>query len=141
LPGNLIIEAVYTSIDITDPITSSPADVEYVFGAVGSFITWIASDMNPLTYTLYIDNVEMITDNWRSETGIDISTEGLAAGIYEYKIVFIDAGGNSAEDIVIVTVTPVVPELNQIYPPLFLSTLILLTYASITYRKRKPSKN
>ncbi len=141
IPGYIDLEIACTCIDCTEPIVFSPADVEYPFGDTSNSITWSATDMNPLTYTLYKDDVEIASDIWRSEIGIPVDVDGLAAGIYDFKIVFIDAGGNSAEDIVIVTVTPVVSEFNQIYPLLFLSTLILLTHTSIIYRKRKPSEN
>ncbi|MHA1417831.1 MAG: carboxypeptidase-like regulatory domain-containing protein [Candidatus Heimdallarchaeaceae archaeon] len=136
-PGMARVELMYTSIDCTNPIVTTPTDVEYGFGDTGNSITWSATDLNPLTYTLYVDDVENVTDVWHYAIGIEFNVDNHAAGIYEYKIIFFDAGGNSVEDIVLVTVAPLVPELNQTYYPLILSFLILLTYTSVVYRKQK----
>lgn len=141
LPGVIDLELIYTSLDCTNPMVSSPADIEYGIGDTGNLITWSATDMNPLTYTLYEDDIEITSDIWQPAIGIEVNVDGRAEGSYEFKIVFMDAGGNSAEDIVIVTVVPVIPEINALYYPLFLSTLVLMIYTSIIYRKLKPSKN
>ena len=135
-PAYVYMQMVYTSLDITDPIINSPADIVYILGDTGNVITWNANDLNPLTYTLYVDDVEITTDIWMSGIDIIIGVDGLSVGTYEYKIVVSDAGGNTVEDIVTVTVDPAVPELTYLYFAIFFSSLILVSYITKKLKKK-----
>ncbi|MHA2495157.1 MAG: CARDB domain-containing protein [Candidatus Hodarchaeales archaeon] len=91
-------------VDIDPPVISHPADISYREGSVGNYIRWIASDLNPSTYTIIRNNTVAFSGYWGSEIPIIVTLDGLAAGSYPYTIVVVDHNGNSANDTVVVMV-------------------------------------
>jgi len=90
--------------DETAPIIDSPADLEYEVSTTGNSITWIPSDDNPSEYNIQINGVVVISGGWDGSS-IVINVDYMGPGTYEYTLTVIDIGGNTASDIVMVTVT------------------------------------
>ncbi len=126
-----------TVIDTTTPEISTPSDIEYTEGETGNVITWIATDLNPSFYTIYRDT-DLIVDSeiWYSDTPIIIYVDGLTEGIYTFVITVMDLAGKTAEDTVIVTVIPSVPELSSILSLLLLPTIMCVTLVVVPRRRR-----
>ena len=139
--GMVEVILVETTIDFLDPFVYDAADFEYTIGDTGNVISWVATDMNPSTYTVYRDT-DLIVDSeiWYSNTPIIINVDGLAAGTYTFVITVMDLAGNTAQDTVIVTVNPIVPELNPMLNLLFLPLIMCLTLVFVL-RKKKISSN
>ncbi len=94
------------SSDISAPVlTVSPSDVSYKEGVVGNTVSWVASDLNPNTYIITLDGVEVHTGTWISDSAISISIDGLLEGIYAYEITFYDEVGNYQSDELLVSVS------------------------------------
>ncbi len=86
------------------PILNEVKDSTYQEGETGNFISWIATDDNPTTYTISQDGNVIDSDSWSSGNPISINVDGLEIGEYEYIITVMDEDGNSVIDYVIITV-------------------------------------
>ncbi|MHA2248758.1 MAG: extracellular solute-binding protein [Candidatus Kariarchaeaceae archaeon] len=89
------------------PTINSPPDITYEEGLSGFSIQWIASDENPKSYTITRDGEVIfpyISYAWESGVPIEIIVDGLAVGVYHYKIEVNNEDGFSATDEVKVTV-------------------------------------
>jgi hypothetical protein len=56
-------------------------------------LTWQAHDYNPSNYTMYLDNIEMITDVWVNNSMINITFNSLTLGEHNISIIFRDVYG------------------------------------------------
>ncbi|MCG3220456.1 MAG: hypothetical protein H7641_03665, partial [Candidatus Heimdallarchaeota archaeon] len=135
-PGSVSVTLIETTIDFLNPDLSDEVNLDYDEGDTGNSISWDATDMNPDSYIIYRDSVEVDTGAWDSVTPIVIDVDGLTDGSYVYLIVVTDLAGNTAQDTVTVTVNPVVPEFGSHYF-VFLPILILTTYLIVSKRKKK----
>lgn len=96
--------------DTTDPILSTPADIAYQEGATGNWINWSATDLLPSSYQITVNGSLLQAGVWNeSDEVIRVSVDGLATGEYTYELTVFDGGGNSASDIVVVTVEALPP--------------------------------
>jgi parallel beta-helix repeat protein len=97
--------------DTISPEIAGPTEVTYKEGDTGNKIVWSVSDINPSTYTLFVDTVEVEQGAWNEPSGtIEIFIDGLPAGEYNYTLEVCDLGTNSASHEVTVKVegkTPV----------------------------------
>ena len=101
-------EVLVTVVDGTYPIIDGPDDLLYEEGTIGNSITWFPMDAYPVSYIIYLDGAPVKSGKWNSTTEtISISADGLSLGSHNYTIVVSDIGGNTASDVVIVTVTEV----------------------------------
>ncbi len=104
--GSTIIDTVFvTVVDTTNPTVDSPSDIAYYSGEVGNQITWNPSDLLPASYTITRNGTTVASGSW-SGGAIVHSVDGLSVGIHEYVLTVFDSSGNSASDIVLVTVKP-----------------------------------
>lgn len=92
------------TVDNRVPAISPPSDIVYVVGTTDHDISWECTDLNPDYYELYRDGELISTGPWTG--GLTYSIDGLAAGSYNFTVVFYDLAGNSANDTVLVTVDP-----------------------------------
>ncbi|MFW9918617.1 MAG: hypothetical protein ACFFED_03390 [Candidatus Thorarchaeota archaeon] len=108
---------IVTVVDTTEPVTSSPENIEYEYGSSGNGISWTLSDLNPDTYSISLDSEIIQTSTWADGT-ISIDIDGLDIGTYIYTIEVVDDYDNVAIDSVTVTVVDTTnPILN--HPPDF----------------------
>ncbi len=135
IPGQMEAILLETTIDFLNPSVSDVADFEYTVGETGNIISWDATDMNPGTYIINEDGVEVDTGIWNSTTPIVINVDDLSAGTYVYRIVVMDLAGNIAEDTVTVTVNPIIPELSLFSNLLLIPTFVFVAY--VIMRKRE----
>ncbi|TFH04643.1 MAG: hypothetical protein E4H14_14300, partial [Candidatus Thorarchaeota archaeon] len=97
--------------DTVFPIVIGPADYSYVEGTTGHTLRWNATDLTLESY--YIDVYRQDGYRLRSYIGefnstsgfIEVSTDGLAAGTYNFTIIVQDRAYNHGFDYVIITVT------------------------------------
>jgi len=94
--------------DITAPIVDSPSDIEYDVLTTGHRIIWTPYDERPSMFTLQLNGVIILSGSWSGQP-IMINIDYLSPGTYEYNLTVIDVGGNTASDVVIVTVTGELP--------------------------------
>ena len=86
------------------PYIDNPDDITYEEGTTGHTITWHASDVNPLNYTITRGDIVVIQDSWNGGS-ITVSVDGLLVGNYIYICNVTDDYGNTISNIVTVTVT------------------------------------
>ncbi|MFX1483656.1 MAG: hypothetical protein ACFFCP_10745 [Promethearchaeota archaeon] len=109
--GNIGTDTVFVYVqDGTPPTIDTPTDINYDEGSAGGSITWDPADTYPISYNIYRDSLLVKSGAWNtsSET-VSISVSGLSVGQYNYTIVVYDVGGNSASDLVWVTVSDTTP--------------------------------
>ena len=125
-------------LDDVFPTLSHPDDVTYILGQLGNNITWIMEDTNPAEFFVYEDGVLIGSGDWRdSIASISINVDNLPIGLYTYNITIVDAAGNSATDVVTVTVNP---DFLTAYGPLIISVTGVcgLVVTGVYLYKRKP---
>ncbi|MHA2300263.1 MAG: hypothetical protein ACXACD_04845 [Candidatus Thorarchaeota archaeon] len=107
--ANWANDTVYvTVVDGTSPTIDSPSNVSYTEGETGNTIVWNPSDLHPIGYTIYLDEIEIKTGLWNDTAeSIFISADGLTVGDHNVTIVVWDVGSNVASDEVTVTVMAV----------------------------------
>ncbi len=96
-------------MDIASPNIPLLDDISYEYGATGNKITWEPTDINPDSYIVYQDGIEIDSDTWTSEIPIEINVDGFAVGTYEFNLTIWDIYSLISTDIVIVRVTNPIP--------------------------------
>jgi len=109
ISGNFNTDSVLIIVqDTTAPvITNRPNDVILELGYSGEVISWIATDLNPSTYTILNGSSEILTGPTSWSSGIMVTydiPDGLGIGTYTYIINFTDISGNFSADTVLITV-------------------------------------
>ncbi|MBN1214774.1 MAG: right-handed parallel beta-helix repeat-containing protein [Candidatus Lokiarchaeota archaeon] len=100
-----------TTITVTNMIpefTSVPNDILYKVGDTGNNISWIFTDIsiNNPTYTISRNGSQIVSDTpCYPGVSVEISVDGLSAGVYEYIIEINDGYGKSNTDMVLIIVT------------------------------------
>ena len=131
---------LYAETNIIDlkyaPELSTVPDYEYTYGTTGHTLTWYAYDEETSHYEIYKNDELVETDAWYSDIPIVINIDGLDVGSYNYTIVVVDEEGYFTKDTVIVTVTPVIPELKIIH----LIEIVAFSFAIIFVLRFKKDK-
>ncbi|MFW9964811.1 MAG: OmpL47-type beta-barrel domain-containing protein [Candidatus Sifarchaeia archaeon] len=95
-----IAVAAITVVDTTNPVvTITPESTTVEEGSFGTEITWIATDLYPESYILWIDESPFASGPWVGGPVI-ITIDGLLLGTYNYTLTFIDESGNAASTFV-----------------------------------------
>jgi len=96
-----------TVVDTMHPIVDEPPDFEFVEGLINQIITWQVSDLRPDSFEVLVNGSQIHSGPWTlSSTTIEITVDTIGRGVHNVTLIVVDAGGNSASDTVIVTVTP-----------------------------------
>ncbi|MBD3159197.1 MAG: hypothetical protein GF309_10450 [Candidatus Lokiarchaeota archaeon] len=85
------------------PEIDSPSDAEIEFGTTGENVVWDADSYKPRNYVLEENGVVIRNCSWNGEP-ISLSLDGYAVGTYSLAITVIDEIGETASDMVEVTV-------------------------------------
>jgi len=129
--------------DTIAPLISGSEDFSYPSDSTGYFVHWYAIDAGPVSYNVILDGIIVQSGAWNvSNEEVFILCDGLEVGEHNYTITFVDIGGNSASDTVIVTVT-LSP--SQIFGPILGlvigGTAIVVVIAALLFvRKKTASK-
>jgi hypothetical protein len=105
--------------DMTPPIISSPANITFEEGSIGYSIIWIGSDdLAPWWASVWRNTTLIYSQAWIGNDVV-IPLDGLSVGAYFFNCTLSDERGNSASNIVEVTVYPAVPDTQAptIIPP------------------------
>ncbi len=124
-------------LDLDPPEIDAVPDIEYLFGETGNNIQWNITDLNPTTYTVYKNFVEILTDSWANGVPIIINIDGLDNGTNVYQIFALDAFGRSSLDTVIVTVTAVIREFNGETLVIFSGLMVALSVYLLRNKKKR----
>ncbi|MHA1868394.1 MAG: hypothetical protein ACTSVB_00120, partial [Candidatus Heimdallarchaeaceae archaeon] len=73
-------------------------------GSTGYTLTWVVTDTNPSTYTIYSNGTVVSSGSWLSDQAISYSVDDLGIGTHNITIVATDSTGLSATDSVTVTI-------------------------------------
>jgi len=143
--GNFITDEVKITVqgDVIDPIvTFGTEDYSLANGYTEEFISWIATDENPNTYTIEVQGCGVIAGPIVWYSGVEIHyylPEELTPGDYFYTVNFTDDAGNFATDTVKLTIqeettgdAPAIPFGNH-----FLVFMTISIIALILLQKRK----
>ncbi|MHA2100122.1 MAG: hypothetical protein ACW99A_15715, partial [Candidatus Kariarchaeaceae archaeon] len=117
--NNFNSDLVWVTVqDTTVPLITSPNDFSYEYGITGYSVNWTATDLNPGTYFIYRNSVQVDTGTWLDSVPISISVEGLTIGTYNFTILILDNYNNPVSDEVFVTVqdtvSPIISSPNNI---------------------------
>jgi hypothetical protein len=96
------------------PVILSPGNITVNEGQIGNKIEWTVLDTTVLSasYMVLKNETVFATGSWANGTIIQVNLNGLAAGVYFYKLIIVDGLGASANNTVKVTVIPTVPTIN-----------------------------
>jgi parallel beta-helix repeat protein len=103
--GNMAKDTVLVNVWDLPPELDSPSDLIFEVGTTGNNIFWNASDYNPDTYVIFMNDSLVDSGTWDG-LPITFSVDGLSTGAYSYSIRLNDTSDNYATDTVLVTVTP-----------------------------------
>jgi hypothetical protein len=99
-----------TVSDATLPMIDTPIDRQIDEGQNGEVIIWNPTDLNPISYEIYREEVLFMSGLWNSSVEtISVSLDGLTLGLYNFTLIVFDIGSNSANDTVWITVVDATP--------------------------------
>jgi hypothetical protein len=117
LPGNVILSTAWLTVqDTTSPVgVSSPGNQTIVEDSTGNQIAWVATDLRPSTFEIFVNGVVDTSGSWSSGVPISISIDGQGFGLHNYTIIARDSSGNTVTDTIFVEVVEyTAPILTQI---------------------------
>ncbi|MFW9887075.1 MAG: NosD domain-containing protein [Candidatus Thorarchaeota archaeon] len=105
---NFIFAVILITVEDTIvPEIDDPADFTYDEGNTGNAILWTISDLNPLSYQVYLDGELIESGAWTELVHvIEVSADGLPPGRHIFRLELFDSAGNNARDEVTITVNP-----------------------------------
>lgn len=89
--------------DTTHPTIDHLANVTYAEGTTGHNLTWQVFDENPLNYTIFRNDVLVVSNAWNSSE-ITLKIDGLEVGVYNFTLIVLDSVWAWTADTVWVTV-------------------------------------
>jgi parallel beta-helix repeat protein len=92
--------------DSTPPLITSPGN-QTIMESTDIILSWLASDYNPTSYTIYENEIPITGGTWNSSVPIEYSITNASFGIYNYTLVVMDINNNAAIDTIFVTVEPI----------------------------------
>lgn len=119
----LIREVTVTVYDLVVPILTSPADVSYTFGTVDHQISWIITELFPLTYRFDLDGDLTAWTPFFSGENVTFSIDGLTVGVHSLTLQVLDSSGNLATDTVIISVVSGNPPATETVTDTLLNTV------------------
>ncbi|MBY9001602.1 MAG: right-handed parallel beta-helix repeat-containing protein [Candidatus Heimdallarchaeota archaeon] len=126
-------------VDTTSPIiTSSPSDLTFDYGTTGNNISWIATDLDPDSYTILMNGTLFTEDNWFNDTEIIIVLDSLNIGSYNCTIVISDGSDNIINDTVIINVEGIIVS-EYIFFSYSIMTILTIVILGIYIKRKKPN--
>ena len=114
IDGNYNFSIITVTVnDTINPELNQPSDVSYFVGSTGNVIVWFPTDYDPNQYQVLMEGTLYSTyfGSWISGDDIIVNVDGLTEGSYNFTIIVNDTKGNTAIDMVNVTVTSSNPPL------------------------------
>ncbi|MFW9844660.1 MAG: hypothetical protein ACFFEV_08795, partial [Candidatus Thorarchaeota archaeon] len=102
--GNLEVNTVLVHVvDTTSPICISNGDVEFEDSDTIPAIEWTCFDLDPYEWYLYKNKTEYATDFWDG-SNLQFNLDDVGVGFWNWTLVIVDGSGNSASDILWMTI-------------------------------------
>jgi hypothetical protein len=89
--------------DTTNPDINSPSDFTREYPSTGHTVNWTVGDVNPNKYEIWRNDSIVESGSWTNGT-IDYSLLNLGIGVYNFTAFVNDTTGNSATDMIWVTI-------------------------------------
>jgi hypothetical protein len=102
---SVILRVVY---ETTPPVIDGPADIDFQHHDSGYMITWTTYDEHPHRYSIIANGSVLRTGSW-DQNVIAQTLDGLPIGYHNFTLFLEDIDLNSAQDAVIVIVSPAPP--------------------------------
>ena len=104
--GNVLVTSITVFVqDTTAPvIVISSEDYEYEFGTTDHSVFWIAFDIAPANYTIFLDGSLAVSSDWQSNTSVIFGVDSLDVGNHTIEIRFYDTSMNLVSNIIHITV-------------------------------------
>ncbi|MFX1507825.1 MAG: hypothetical protein ACFFDC_17190, partial [Promethearchaeota archaeon] len=98
--GNIATDECWITVeDTTRPIlTEIPPDQTIELGSSNNLLSWIATDLDPVIYSIFRNNELINSSTWTSGEPVTENIDSLCVGEYNFTIIFEDASGNTATD-------------------------------------------
>ncbi|MFX1415983.1 MAG: right-handed parallel beta-helix repeat-containing protein, partial [Promethearchaeota archaeon] len=104
--ANSVVDTISVEvIDTTSPTISHPSDIVVQQGFVSQVVRWSVFDLQPATYEFYLNGTLVTSSIW-TETELSITVNETSASIYMLELRVYDSSGNSAFDVVLLSVIP-----------------------------------
>jgi PGF-pre-PGF domain-containing protein len=100
------------TVDITDPTSNTPKDVNYLADSTVNFTNWILNDQHPGYYRVLQNGTQIVESTlWSDNTNITVPVNTSAGiGDFNYTIQYNDSAGNSGiQDTVNINITDETP--------------------------------
>ncbi|MHA2216687.1 MAG: NosD domain-containing protein [Candidatus Hodarchaeales archaeon] len=88
------------------PVVSQPTNITHELGYPSTPIIWIANDLHPNNYTIFVNEQEYITGNWTSEVNISLDYSSFLPRSYNITLTIFDTSGWNATSNLSVTILP-----------------------------------
>jgi parallel beta-helix repeat protein len=92
--------------DGTVPVVSQPTDFTHELGYPSTPIVWIANDLHPNNFTIFVNEQEYLTGNWTSEVNISLDYSSFLPGSYNITLTVFDTSGLNATSNLSLTILP-----------------------------------
>ncbi len=92
--------------DGTAPVVSHPTNFTHEYGYPTIPITWIANDIHPYNFTIFVDDQVYLDGNWTSDTNISLDYSDFLSGIYNITLLIHDTSALNATSTLFLTVLP-----------------------------------
>ncbi len=137
LYNNMITdEVLVVVVDTTLPELLGPSDRSYEEGSLGNVLSWVALDLKPDNYILYINGTSNKTGVWTNSEDIVFNIDGWSQGMYNYTLIVFDTSGNYMVDEVLITVTEKTEKTSG-----YTIFLALMTISLMVFILRKKKRN
>jgi hypothetical protein len=123
--GNWATLTLLYAVDDSPPELEPPADLIVEANVTGQYVTWIPTDANPATYTVYLNGSAIKSGSWNSGEEISVEIDSSSIGLLNFTVVIRDLAGNEVHDEVLVLVIEQVQD-----GAYFVTMLLLLTLAA-----------
>ena len=95
--------------DTTFPVISHLSGYQYEYGSTGNILVWDVYDINPDTYAITVDAIEVVSMEPWNPPNITYNVDGLDIGSHTVNIVVEDTSGNPTGDSFILFVEDTTP--------------------------------
>lgn len=105
--GYFVTDTEYVTVtDNANPVfISTQSDFNISEGSSGNNIIWSATELHPLNYSIFRNEIEVKNGTWNSDEDVLYDIDGLPFGEHNFNVTIFDDSGNSASHTLTIHVT------------------------------------